>query len=118
MKLLTKALREKLIKNNNVNLAAILKDGNTTDFKPVVKLFNPVGAATWLISELDPETNNMFGLCYLGYGSPELGYVSLDELTEVELPFNLGIERDITWEADRTLSVYADEARQRGTINV
>ena len=60
MKLLTKVLREKLIKNNNVNLAAILKDGNTTDFKPVVKLFNPVGASTWLISELDPETNIMF----------------------------------------------------------
>ena len=33
---------------------------------------------TWYLSELNPETNVAFGLCDLG--TPELGYVSIDEL--------------------------------------
>jgi hypothetical protein len=118
MKLLTKAQHEKLIKNHEVNYAAILKDGNTVDFKPVVKLFNPCGASTWLITELDPETNTMFGLCYLGYGIPELGYASFAELSDYKNAYGLGIERDIDWKAEKTLSAYADEARERGCINV
>ena len=118
MKLLTSAQRATLIKNHEVNVAAILKDGNTVDFKPVVKLFNPCGAATWLITELDPTINIMFGLCDIGLGFPEIGEVSLDELTEYKNAWGLGIERDIHWEAEKTLSEYATEARSRGCINV
>jgi hypothetical protein len=118
MKLLTKANKQKLVANYEQNLVHILDDGNTDDLKPVVKLFNPCGAATWLITELNPETNIMFGLCYLGMGSPEIGDVSLDELQEFKGVFGLGIERDIHWEAEKTLGEYATEARQRGSINV
>jgi hypothetical protein len=39
----------------------------------------------------------MFGLCDLGMGFPELGYVSLNEMKAVRLPFGLGIERDLHW---------------------
>lgn len=114
MKLLTKALRNQLVKNFEENA----RNGDIWDFKPVVKFFNPCGAATWLITELDPETNVMFGLCDLGQGFPELGYVSLDELSEVRVPpFGLGIERDMHWSADKTLSKYAEEASKLGRIN-
>ena len=85
MQLLTKAQKEKMIKNHQE------QDG-TKDFKAVVKLFNPMGNGTWYLSELDPETNIAFGLCDLGF--PELGYVSLDELSNIKVSMGLGIERD------------------------
>ena len=116
MKLLTSALRTKLVNNHEVNLAAMDTDGDTVDFKPVVKLFNPCGAATWLITELDPETNIMFGLCDLGMGFPELGEVSLDELAGIKVSFGLGIERDMGWSADKTLSEYATIASDHRMI--
>lgn len=84
------------------------------DHKPAVKLFNPVGAGTWLISELEPNSSLAFGLCDLGMGEPELGYVCLDELAGLKLIAGLGIEQDIHWEADKTLSQYATESRRLG----
>ncbi|MCP4481700.1 MAG: DUF2958 domain-containing protein, partial [bacterium] len=77
--------------------------------------FNPCGAATWLISEMD-EDGRMFGLCDLGMGSPELGYVMLDEITSVRLQFGLRIERDMHFEPYKTMSEYATEARELGRI--
>jgi hypothetical protein len=86
MILLTKKIREKLIKNH------LEQDGSKT-FKAEVKLFNPCGIGTWYLSELNPDTNVAFGLCELH--EKELGYVSIDELKEIELPFLLKIERDL-----------------------
>ena len=116
MKLLTKAIRDRLIKNSDVNLKRTAIDGNTEDFKPVVKFFNPTGAATWLITELDPITNNMYGLCDTGLGFPELGYVNFEELATCRVAFGLGIERDMYWTANKTLSEYASEARSAQRI--
>lgn len=87
-----------------------------TDHVPVVKLFDPVGAATWLITEMMPDGDTLFGLCDLGFGCPELGYVSLAELESVRGPLGLGIERDIHFEARFPLSVYAEAARIAGRI--
>ena len=65
------------------------------DHSLVVKLFTPDGPATWLISEMDPDDpDRLFGLCDLGLGSPELGYVSLAELTTLRGPLGLPVERD------------------------
>ena len=51
---------------------------------PVVKLFIPDAGATWLLTELDPKGPDLaFGLCDLGVGYPELGYVRLSEILEV-----------------------------------
>ena len=86
MKLMTQAQKNKMIKNHNN------QDG-TKDFKAVIKLFDPTGSGTWYLSELDPNTNIAFGLCYLGYS--ELGYVSLDELSNLKVKMGLGIERDL-----------------------
>ena len=81
---------------------------------PVVKFFGG-GACTWLISEIEGDT--MFGLCDLGMGCPELGYVSLEELKGIAFPpFGLPVERDLYFKADKTLSAYADEARQQDRI--
>jgi hypothetical protein len=52
---------------------------------PVLKLFNPVGPGTWPITELAPDGDTLFGLCDLGMGCPELGSVSLRELSSVAL---------------------------------
>lgn len=105
MKKFTKAQLQKLRSNSR-------KFG---DHKPVVKLFNPCGSATWLISELDDD-NIAYGLCDLGMGSPEIGFVSIAELQAIRLPFGLGIERDLHFRADKTLSEYAKEARAAGRI--
>lgn len=82
---------------------------------PVVKLFTPNAGATWLLSELDAE-DIAFGLCDLGLGFPELGYVSLAELEAFRGRWGLPIERDGHFVADKPLSGYAREARLAGRI--
>ncbi|WIA55993.1 DUF2958 domain-containing protein [Sphingobium sp. WTD-1] len=85
------------------------------DYQPVVKIFNPVGAATFLISECDNE-GLAFGLSDLGFGEPELGYISMDEIFSVQLPGGLTMEQDIYFKPTKTLSEYASEARHKGRI--
>lgn len=86
------------------------------DHVPVLKLFNPAGPGTWLITELDPDGDTMFGLCDLDMGCPELGSVSLRELTGVTLPFGLTIERDVYFDGRLPISRWADIARRCGSI--
>jgi hypothetical protein len=107
MKLLLKSHVEKLRANWGVP---------GKERKPVVKLFNPCGAATWLISELADDGDSMFGLCDLGMGSPELGYVSLAELSSFRGRFGLGIERDLHFKASKSLVEYAEEAKAAGRL--
>lgn len=115
MKILTKAITIKLIKNF-VSNAPLNGTKDELDFKPVVKLFGG-GACTWLLTELDPDTNVAYGLCDLGVGTPEIGSVSMYELMDLRFPpFNLPIERDLHFQANKTLTEYADEARNQGRI--
>ena len=117
MKFFTQEQERQLIENGRRNGERIGDDGNTIDFKPVVKLFCPWGAATWLLTEIDPEEPTVaFGLCDLGMESPEIGSVSLVELESIRGPGGLRIERDLHFTADKTLSDYADEARRAGRI--
>jgi hypothetical protein len=76
------------------------------DPHPVVRLFTPDANAVWLLTELDELTGEAFGLCDLGLGFPELGYVSLAELDALRGPWGLRIERDVAFVADRPLSAY------------
>jgi hypothetical protein len=62
------------------------------------------------------EPDILFGLCDLGMGCPELGYVSLNELQSVNGRLGLGIERDLYFRACYCLSVYAHAAHRRGRI--
>ena len=108
MQLITAEIRKILLANG------AQRDG---DHVPVVKFFNPTGAATWLITEMDPEEPDiLFGLCDLGLGFPELGPVSLAELESVRGRLGLGIERDLYFTACYPLSVYAEAARLQGGI--
>ena len=85
--------------------------------EPVVKIFNPSGPATWLISEQDPaDPDTLFGLCDLGMGFPEFGHVSLSELEAVRGPFGLGLERDLYWLAKHSIREYGRIARLQGRI--
>ena len=77
---------------------------------PVLKLFTPWANATWLLTELTPDRIG-FGLCDLGLGEPELGYVSLAELESIRGPGGLRVERDRHWTGrDLALSVWAEHA--------
>jgi hypothetical protein len=105
------------LRANDINRRAAQRDGKREpDPVPVLKLFNPVGAATWLATELDDEGDVLFGLADLGFGCPELGYFSLSEIASLRLPFGLGIERDIGFETPFPLSRWADAARRAGSI--
>ena len=86
------------------------------DQPPVVKLFNPAGAAPWLVTELDDDDDTLFGLADLGFGFPELGSFSLSELRSLRLPFGLQIERDRSFSTRFGLSVWAEAARSAGSI--
>jgi hypothetical protein len=111
MQLLTDTLRTTLRNNGFFNRDRRNNSEKEIDFMPVVKLFNPCGAATWLLTEISPEDSDLaFGLCDLGMGFPELGYVSLAEMQSVKGPLGIGIERDESFRATKTLGAYADEA--------
>ena len=116
MSLFTQSLTEKLLANGRAQRAAMDKGDDALDFKPVVKLFTPDAQCTWLLTELDPDGGLAFGLCDLGLGCPELGYVSLAELSTVRGKLGLPVERDRHFDAAKTISAYADEARTRGHI--
>ena len=97
MKILTKQIKDKLIKNYEHH-KKYWNDEHPEykEFKAVLKLFNPTGIGTWYLSELNPENNTAFGLCCLQ--DKELGYVSLDELLSFKGQFGLKIERDLSFE--------------------
>jgi hypothetical protein len=117
MKLITEEQRKQLIKNGQQNAERIADDGKTIDHLPVVKLFCPWGAATWLLTEINPEEPTIaFGLCDLGMGCPEIGSVSLEEIEAVRGPGGLKIERDMYFKAEKSLTAYAEEARRLGRI--
>ncbi|MER9580969.1 DUF2958 domain-containing protein [Mesorhizobium sp. M0276] len=107
---------ERLKENYRKNLARERERLAPIDFRPVLKLWLPTGRAIWLVTEYDEHTKSLFGLCDLGLGFPELGYISLDELRAIVGPCGVHADRDSTFIAWRTLSEYAEEARCRGYI--
>ncbi|WP_186139505.1 DUF2958 domain-containing protein [Burkholderia gladioli] len=113
-KLITDEQRFLLLANGRESL-----QNSGFDPAPVVKLFTPDAGATWLLTEIDPDDHDLaFGLCDLGMGMPELGWVSLQELATVRGKLGLPIERDLYFRAEKRLSAYAREARHAGRIIV
>ncbi len=107
----------------DVQRAQLLANGRQSltdegfDPLPVVKLFTPDAGATWLLTEIDPgDEDHAFGLCDLGLGFPELGYVSLAELTCVRGRLGLLVEQDLRFTASKPISTYAREARLAGRV--
>ncbi len=111
-KLITDEQRAQLLANGRQSL-----EQENFDPAPVVKLFTPDAGATWLLTEMDPDDHDhAFGLCDLGLGYPELGWVSLAEIATVRGRLGLPIERDLHFAAQKRLSAYAREARLAGRI--
>jgi hypothetical protein len=116
MNLITNAQRQKLLENGRAQRAALDQKIGAIDFEPVVKFFTPDGNATWLLTELDANGYLAFGLCDLGLGEPELGYVSLHELAAARGPLGLPLERDVVFAPTRTIAAYAELAREHRRI--
>jgi len=116
MKIFTKEILDQLAANGAATRAA----QREPDHIPVVKVFNPYGGATWLITESDPdEPDRLYGLCDLGMGEPELGYVLRSEIEEVRVSIGghaLPLERDLYYSTTEPLSVHAERARQTRRI--
>ena len=113
-KLITAEQHAKLLANGR-------KSADDPDFDPfpVVKLFTPDGACTWLLTELDAaEPDIAFGLCDLGLGYPELGSVRISEIKTLRGRFGLPVERDKFFKATKPISAYAEEAERIHAIRV
>ena len=100
----------RMLANGKANAERIAEYGNTQDFWSVVKLFCPWGAATWLLSELDPEDEDTaFGLCDLGFGCSALGSVDLSVLAAVRGPAGLTIKLNRHFKPTKSLTAHARE---------
>jgi len=116
MKFLTTEQHSRLLANGWLARLAN-RVGSDFDPQPVVKLFTPGAFSRWLLTEIDPDDHDRaFGLCDLGRGHPELGYVSLRELEDLRGIRHDPVVRDLHFLADKPISAYADAARIRGLI--
>jgi len=104
MKLFTKEQYKLLLQNGT-------PENQDQDHFPVVKLFTPDANCTWLISQIDAENPDLaFGLGDLGVGFPEMGFISLTEISELSGKLGLPVERDYSFVGKFPLSVYARAA--------
>lgn len=65
---------------------------------------------------MENDEDTLFGLCDLGFGEPELGYVSLNEIVQANKKIAFPVERDVYWTPTKSISAYATAARQAGKI--
>ena len=91
---------------NRMRLNAMQRHQKGYDPMPVVRLYVPFTCCQWLLTEIDEDLDTAFGLCDLGMGFPELGYVSLFEIAEV----TPHVRCDPHFVAVAPLSVYSREA--------
>ena len=94
MKLITKEFVEQM------KAHPLYSQENEKDPMVVAKFFNPCGSGTWLVTEYDPSDKLAFGYV-MGLGEDELGYISLEEMESVKLPFGMTIERDLYFKSKR-----------------
>lgn len=83
-------------------------DGAKGDL-PAVYVFTPDGSATWILWEYDSEDRIAFGMCDLGLGFPEMGYVSITELEQIRgglgLPVEIDSSLDTRWAGYRNAGI-------------
>lgn len=92
------------------------EDNADQDHPPVVKLFVPGTNCVWLLNEIMPhEPDIAFGLCDLGMGFPELGYLSLSELASINIR-QITVKQDKRFTPEYPMSVYAKAARMLNYI--
>lgn len=84
------------------------QDGKGDEAKVFIKLFDPTGPMTWFITEFsevapDGTPNLAFGYVTGGF-EPELGYISINELANVQGRLGIGIEIDTHGFLPKTLA--------------
>ena len=84
MKLLTKSITEKAKKQYD--------EGSDMEQMVVAKFFNPIGNGTWYLMNLADDEDYAWGIVDLF--AVEVGSFSMRELQGIQLPLNMGIERD------------------------
>lgn len=75
------------------------QDGKGDDALVILKVFNPYGSQTWLITEAEKDGDDWycFGCANL-FGFWEWGYISINELANTKVNvfgFKMGLERDM-----------------------
>jgi len=84
MKLLTKKITEQAKEQYD--------KGSDMEQMVVAKYFNPIGNGTWYLMNLADDEDYAWGIVDLF--AVEMGSFSMKELQGIELPLNMGIERD------------------------
>lgn len=117
MKFLTPHQHAQLIANGKAQ-APVKGTGREIDFLPVVRLFNPYGAGTWLLTEIDADDPDIaWGLADLNCGCAEFGAISLSELSALRHPVGFFlIERDQHWSPRAPISAYIKASVAAGRI--
>jgi len=109
--LIPSQLRARLLENG-----ARTASGEQHDPVPVVRLFTPDAAASWLLTELDPDDPDLaYGLCDPGLGAPALDYVRLSHLAELA---GDAVSCDPRFVARQPLSAYLRAARSAGHVQL
>ena len=86
------------------------------DPQPVVHLYLPGSSHQWLLTEIHTEDDVAFGLCDLGMGFPELGYVDLREVLAAAWSVDIEPRCNLAFRPVAPLSVYAEQARRAQRI--
>ena len=97
MKLLTKSIKSAAEKQ--------FSRESHMDQDVVAKFFNPCGAGTWYLMNKDPEDSYYWGIVNLH--ALEIGSFDINELQELQLPFGLGIERDLSFKPIKASELYS-----------
>ena len=84
MKLLTKKITEQAKEQYD--------KGSDMEQMVVAKYFNPIGNGTWYLMNLADDEDYAWGIVDLF--AVEVGSFSMRELQGIQLPLNMGIERD------------------------
>ena len=84
MKLLTKEITEQAKEQYD--------KGSDMEQMVVAKYFNPIGNGTWYLMNLADDEDYAWGIVDLF--AVEMGSFSMRELQGIQLPLNMGIERD------------------------
>ena len=84
MKLLTKEITEQAKEQYD--------KGSDMEQMVVAKYFNPIGNGTWYLMNLADDEDYAWGI--VDMFAIEMGSFSMRELQSIQLPLNMGIERD------------------------
>lgn len=114
--MLDTATLNQLLANGKATAELVNRSGGeeTRDHVPVCLITIEGTGIAWALTEADPEyPDRLFGLCDLGMGFPEIGYVSLWELTRTLKQVPLKVDTETL---TQPLSFYQRMAQVRGGL--